>query len=118
MVSPIVHFQIASPNPERMREFLSEVFGWEISQGALADIPYGIDTGWADDIVVSGSILGVPQGQGFTTVFVRVDDLDATLARASSRGAIIRVPRTRLSDGQDIAIIAHVEGQSFGVVQK
>jgi hypothetical protein len=115
MPSPIVHFQIASPNPDRMREFLHEVFGWEISQGALADIPYGIDTGWANDIVEglhSGRALrgkvrqsssvwmtSMPLSQGHRPVCYHPRLARGCMTAGTSRSSPIP------------------EGQSFGIVQ-
>ena len=33
MPSPIVHFQIATPDPEAAERFCREVFDWEVTPG-------------------------------------------------------------------------------------
>lgn len=117
MDSPIVHFQVASKDPEAMAKFLREVFEWELETQPGQSFS-AIQTGWSDDIRVAGSLLGLPNApMGYVAVFVRVHDLDATVERAVERGAQVRVPRRRTPEGTDIAIIAHPEGQVFGVVQ-
>ena len=117
MDSPVVHFQIATHDPEGMAKFLREVFEWDVD--ATADQSFSnIATGWSDDIRVAGSMLKIREGSHpFVSVYVRVHDLDATVERARERGAQVRVPRARTEQGTDIAIIAHPEGQVFGVVQ-
>ncbi|MGE5594404.1 MAG: VOC family protein [Hyphomicrobiales bacterium] len=118
MDSPIVHFQVASSNPEKMAEWLREVFEWEVGDGAQPGAVMNIATGWSDDIQVSGTLLPLHEGApGYVAVYVRVRDLWATVQRAAERGAEVRVPRMSIPNGPDIAVIAHPEGQVFGIVQ-
>jgi predicted enzyme related to lactoylglutathione lyase len=122
MPSPIVHFQIAAADPDAAAQFFREVFEWETGPGARS-IAATIDTGAAkvipNDIHVQGSILKLPEGAApFTGVFVRVADLDATLAKAIERGAKVILPRSDPpGGGPTVAIFAAPTGHTFGLVQ-
>jgi predicted enzyme related to lactoylglutathione lyase len=115
--SPIVHFQLTTPNPEQTTAFVRDVFGWEPGPG-VAGQQLGLDTGWASDIVVAGSVMerpGAPQASA--TLFVRVVDLDGTLAKATERGAEVLVPRTDIEGRPTVAVIRAPDGLVFGIVQ-
>jgi uncharacterized protein len=121
MPSPIVHFQIASSDPDKVAEFCREVFEWDMGPGARS-IAATIDTGAGkvipNDIHVQGSIIKLPEGAApFTGVFVRVADLDATLAKATERGATVIVPRSDTPGRPTVAIFAAPTGHTFGLVQ-
>ena len=131
MPSPIVHFQLATADPEATKAFLHEVFDWDISAG-FPPLAGNIDTGAANvipnDINVAGSLIQLPPGgTPFATVFVRVADLDSTLAKATERGSSVILPRTDVprqgapgderGDGPTIAIFNSPLGLTFGLVQ-
>lgn len=119
MVSPIVHFQLASSDPAATAAFVHDVFGWETGDGPGATI--GINTGepHPGDIRVAGSILALPAGAPhYTAVYVRVDDLDGALKKAQDHGATVVLPRTDTPDGPTIALISSPQGHIFGLVQQ
>ncbi|MFN8638040.1 MAG: hypothetical protein U0360_00940 [Dehalococcoidia bacterium] len=120
MPSPIVFFQIGSLDAPATAAFLRDVFDWSVDASNEALI--GIDTGASqvipNDIVVSGAIRQLSSGRApFTSVYVRVADLDDTLVRAAAHGARIVVPRTDRPGQPTVAIIEAPGGHSFGVVQ-
>lgn len=121
MPSPIVHFQIGATDPDAAAEFFRDVFDWDTGPDTRS-LAATIDTGAAkvipNDINVQGSILKLPDGAApFTGVFVRVADLDATLAKAIARGSKVIVPRTDSPGGPTVAIFAAPTGHTFGLVQ-
>lgn len=121
MPSPLVHFQIASPDPEATRAFLEAVFDWRFQPGS-GRVVANIDTGHRkvdpNDIYPAGTLLKLPpEAAGYSALFFRVSDLDAAVEKAAALGARIVVPRTRAPTGADIAIIASPQGHSFGIVQ-
>ena len=122
MPSPLVHFQIASTDPEAAAAFFQEVFDWRVGPGGGGAIHSTIDTGARsvepNDIYPAGAFLKVaPGGQNFASLFFRVEDIDATIAKASSLGAKVVVPRTLAPGGQDVAIFISPQGHSIGLVQ-
>jgi hypothetical protein len=48
-------------------------------------------------------------------LFVEVEDIDAALAKATSLGATIIVPKSELPDGDALAIVLDPAGLSFGM---
>lgn len=119
MVSPIVHFQLASSEPAETAAFVREVFGWQTGDGPGATT--GINTGepHPGDITVAGSILTLPPGTPhYTAVYVRVDDLDGTLEKAIDRGATLVLPRTDVPEGPTVAVFSSPQGHIFGLVQQ
>jgi predicted enzyme related to lactoylglutathione lyase len=119
--SPLVHFQIATPDPEATRAFFRELFDWEFTPGA-GRIVANVDTGARriepNDIYPGGSLLQTREGAStYAALFFRVADLDATVRRAQKLGARVLVPRSRTLQGTDVSIIATPEGLTIGIVQ-
>jgi len=56
-----------------------------------------------------------PEGHNLVQLFVEVDDIDASLAKATSLGATIIVPKSELPDGDALAIVLDPAGLSFGM---
>src|SRR5687768_7417017 len=107
MGRPVAYFEIISADAERVRKFYSELFEWT----AVADPELGgyamVDTGAGDDAIGGG--IGASQAPGDTGVkiYVRVDDLDAYLARATTLGGSTVVPPMDLPGGYGrIAVFA------------
>lgn len=118
MGSPIVFFQLGTNDPEHSAAFFRELFGWDIGPGSPG-IAASIETHDPGDIAVNGGFVQVPDGtQPYVSIFVRVEDLDATLAKAPALGAHVLVARTQTPGGVDIAIIRAPEGHIIGLVQQ
>jgi len=122
MPSPLVHFQIASSEPEATQAFLSALFDWEFHAGSrrvIATIDTGARKVEPNDIYPSGTLIQVRPGTAsYASLFFRVIDLDSTVARAVSLGGSVVVPRTRTPEGTDIAIISTPQGHVIGIVQQ
>jgi predicted enzyme related to lactoylglutathione lyase len=116
MGQPVAFFEVISPDAERARKFYTELFGWQV------DVPpemggYGlVDTGAGDDAVSGG--IGPSQLPGDTgvKVYMRVDDLDAYLARAEQLGGRTLAPPMDLpGDFGRIAVLADPDGNPVGL---
>jgi len=117
MPNPMVFWQIAARDAEAAKRFFGTLFDWEwgeASPGVFASIdPHG-----PADFDPKGALTQVaPDGEPFTGIFVRVDDLDATLAKSQQLGATVVIPRIRSAGGADIGIIRGPEGHVIGIVQ-
>lgn len=118
MPSPLVFFQIATADPASAREFYSQLFDWEFSETGNTLTPVAIDPGGPADFDPKGSFLQLPPGAPpFVGIFVRVDDLRATVAKAQALGAKVVLPVTQTEAGTHLAIIRGPEGHSIGIVQ-
>ncbi len=93
MGQPVVHFEILGSDPERLRVFYAELFGWDydlgdtVSAAVSAPGQYGfIDGGANGEAPANG---GVGGGEGFeprALFYVGVEDVEAALAAAERLG--------------------------------
>jgi predicted enzyme related to lactoylglutathione lyase len=119
----VVHFEIHADDPQRAVNFYTEVFGWTVN--ALPGMDYWLlDTGPVDTTGINGAILprqgdrpalGAPVMGA--TVTVEVDDLDATLAAATGRGAVIALPKMDVPGVGTLAYVIDTEANVVGVLQ-
>lgn len=123
--NPVVSWQIVSTDPKAASRFYERLFGWTVSaDNALAyrevrTGPGGVDGGiWPASPTAAQPPGANPPGAGgsFVQLFVRVADVDATVARAVELGGRIVVPRTVLPDGDTMAVIVDPTGLPFGLV--
>ena len=113
MSSPVVQWQIVANEPDAVARFYASLFGWQVrTNNALGyrevdtQSPRGINGGvWPSS----------PGGHSLVQLFVEVDDVDACLAKATSLGATVIVPKSVLPDGDAIAIVLDPAGLSFGL---
>ena len=56
-----------------------------------------------------------PVSDNLVQLFVEVDDVDAYIAKATSLGAKVIVPKSELPDGDALAIVLDPVGLSFGL---
>jgi predicted enzyme related to lactoylglutathione lyase len=109
----VVQWQIVARDPELVTSFYSSVFGWRVH----TDNSLGyrvIDTG--DDRGIDGGVWpSPPEGHNLVQLFIQVEDIDATIQKATSRGAQVLFPKQNLPDGDSLAILLDPAGLSFGV---
>jgi hypothetical protein len=120
MPSPIVYFQLGATDVEAAAVFFREVFEWDIEAptGGVTAIDTGAGQVLPNDIFVTGSLRQLsPDAEPFTSLYVRVADLDATIERAAARGARVIVPRTDRPGQATVAVIRAPTGHTFGLVQ-
>ncbi len=116
MGQPVAWFEIISPDAERAGKFYSELFGWKVDSGPMADGYALVDT-QSGEGAVSGGIGPADQGSGPSVkIYMRVDDLDAYLERAVALGGTRLVPPTDLpGDFGKFAIFADPDGNQVGL---
>ena len=113
MPNPIVWFEVIGQDADKMKAFYGKLFGWEYN--TLPEMGgYGLVK---DAAPVPGGIGQAPEGNGWTTFYVGVDDLDATLAAAQADGGTVLMPSMTLPDGGTIAVFADPEGRPVGLFQ-
>lgn len=116
MGKPITWFEITSAEPEKASAFYAELFDWQTSSPPELGGYTLVDTGNGDDAVGGG--IGAPEAGNppAITLYVKVDDLAATLAHAERLGGRTLVPPTPLpADNGSIAIMADLDGNALGL---
>ena len=116
MPNPIVHFEILGKDHERLQEYYRELFGWTITN-ASPDFPYGIVSAEEQGSGIGGGVGGVMQGgNAQLTVYVEVEDIQASLDRASELGGQEVVPVTTIPGMVIFAQFRDPEGNIVGLV--
>jgi hypothetical protein len=116
MSNPVTQFQIISKNPEATASFYGDLFGWSIdSHNALG---YRQISTRCSDGAQGGIWPAPPQAQTFVQLFITVEDVAASAARAEQLGAKVLVPVTNLPDGDVMAVLHDPQGMSFGLMKR
>ena len=118
MSSPLVFFQLAVADPAATHAFLDELFGWEpAAPDDTGTIP--VRPGGPGDFDVTGTLPPLVEERQQTTLYFRVEDLWATVARAEELGGTIVMPIRRAApDGPHISIVTTPRADlTIGIVQ-
>jgi len=113
MPSPVVHFEIRSPDPDATRKFFGQLFGWTFPDGGIPGYSY-VDTGVEG--AVPGGISPLQGGAPLVTFFVGVQDVAATLEAAVGQGGQVIQPATSVP-GVTFGLLADPQGQVVGLAQ-
>ncbi len=116
MTRPVVLFQIVGKDPDGLREFYREVFGWRIDEPnpmGISMIEAGIG-GPAEG--VGGSIMAGPEAR--VVIFVQVLDPVETLAKAEALGGRRVMEPFDVPGGPTVAQMADPEGNVVGLVKQ
>ncbi|HLA81496.1 MAG TPA: VOC family protein [Thermoleophilia bacterium] len=114
MGNPIGHWEILVSDLAKGKEFYSTVFDWEFDESSFPGydlIKTGMDPG--------GGMLVKPEEApeyGINTYF-QVDDIDATLAKATAAGATIIAPKTAIPGIGHWGMFADPDGIAIGLLQ-
>jgi predicted enzyme related to lactoylglutathione lyase len=111
----VAWFQVGSDEPDRVKTFYRELFGWSFAADS--------NGGGAYDLVrfpgsgePRGGVTHTPDPSGNHAVFfVLVSDVAATVAAAEHNGGKIAVPPVTTPDGLIFAHILDTSGNRFGV---
>jgi predicted enzyme related to lactoylglutathione lyase len=108
----VVHWEVQAKDPGRQQQFFGELFGWRID--ANNPMSYGLVESGGKDAINGG--IGGTEDAPRVTVYIQVEDINGTLARAESLGARTVMPRTDM--GMVImAQFADPEGNIIGVIE-
>lgn len=114
MAHPVVHFEIAGPDGERLVGFYRDLFGWDI-QGSGPDY-------WLVKAAEGGIGGGVMQTRdempSYVTVYASTDDLDGTLDRAGDLGGETVVPPTEIPGVGFFAMFRDPGGNIIGLFRE
>lgn len=112
MAHPVIHTEIRSADPDTTRKFFGDLFGWKVaSEGAFPGYTF-IDTG-----AEGGPYVAISPRQGDqdeVLFFVGVEDVAATLDRATELGGTIIQPAQQVP-GTSFGVLADAQGHRIGV---
>lgn len=118
MGNPVMWFEIAGKNGEELSEFYRSLFGWEISpetNGVHLCDP-------SPDQGIKGHIFPTTDEMPYTnhvTLYISVDDLEASVAKVESNGGKIIIPPQEIPDyGGSFAMFLDPSGNVIGLHQQ
>jgi len=111
--------ELMTPNVKKAKEFYSELFGWETHDHDMEHMTYTMFKAAGKDI---GGMMQIPAGQEqqippHWMSYIYVHDLDATVEKAKSLGALIKVDKTQVGDFGRFAIIEDPTGAHIAMWQ-
>jgi uncharacterized protein len=120
MGQPVVHFEVIGKDPDKLRSYYSELFGWEFD----SDNPmnYGMVQREAnvnpDGVGIGGGVGPGPEGYGgHITFYVEVPDVEAALAKAESLGGSRMMGPDKVAEDTEVGLFNDPEGHLVGLVK-
>jgi predicted enzyme related to lactoylglutathione lyase len=110
----VIHFEVVGKDGPALQRYYSDLFAWNLN----TDNPGGYGMTSPDQ---TGIVVGVgasPDGSGgWVTGYVKVDDIDATLARATELGGSVIMPKMSPDGTAQLALVADPEGHVLGLTE-
>ncbi len=118
MSSPVLHFEIAGKDVQKLINFYSTVFEWKIFP--LNDELYIADP--SSDKGIEGHLFETTEEMGFTNlviIYVQVDDIWGCLEKTESLGGKILIqPQEIPGNASHYALFRDPSGNSIGLLQR
>lgn len=123
MPQPVVHFEVIGKDPEKLRSYYGELFGWEfdtsspVSEAVSEPTNYGfVDRNTTSDgIGIPGGVGGGMGYDGHVIFYVGVPDVEAALQKAESLGGTRRMGPAQAPTGLVVGHFTDPEGHLIGV---
>jgi uncharacterized protein len=120
---PVVHFEIIGKDPERLRRYFGELFGWEfdtpspVAREVSAPGSYGLlDLVTAEDGTgIRGGVGGGPSYASHAVFYVSVPNVEAALQRAERLGGTRVMGPATSPSGLVVGHFTDPEGTLIGV---
>jgi uncharacterized protein len=116
MGNPVVHFEIGGPDDAPLVRFYRELFGWDMRRAGGDGIFYTfVDTRGGGG--VNGGIGKSGTGEPWSTFYVGVDDLQATLDKVESLGGKAAMPIIEVPGMLTFTMFTDPDGLLVGLVK-
>jgi predicted enzyme related to lactoylglutathione lyase len=114
MPNPVVHFEIGAQNADKVRAFYAALFDWHIdATNPSYDLIPESNGG------IGGGIMQIREGMHpYVTIYVGVDDLDATLKRVAELGGHHVFGPMPVPEIGEFAMFTDPEGHLIGLFRK
>lgn len=114
-MSRVVHFEFATPDPEKEVDFFTTLLGWKVDR--WGEEPYWlVDTG--EGAGINGAIMPMNSPEQPRVVnTIEVDDLDGLLVRATTAGASVAMDVQVMPGVGRVAYLLSPTGIMFGVLE-
>ena len=118
----VVHFEIHADDPQRAVNFYQNVFGWQINKWEGPEDYWLVTTGANNEPGINGAILqrrGPINGDAVIAYVCTIDvpDIDEAIAKATSQGGTVALPKMPVPGVGWLAYYKDSEGNIFGMLQ-
>ncbi len=112
----IVHFDIATENPQRAKEFYESLFHWKIEAPPGMSDYFLIETENLNGKKSVGGGLGMRRDSSQRiSVYIGVEDIDSYSVRVEELGGKIVQPKMNVPGWGYLAVCVDTEGNMFGL---
>ena len=121
MGQPVVHFEVVGKDGQKLQQYYSELFGWEIEVDNPMNYVMVAREGnvGRDGVGIGGGVGQGPEGyDGHVTFYVAVPDVEAALQKAESLGGQRIMGPENIMDMVTLGQFKDPEGHMVGVVQE
>ena len=123
MPQPVVHFEVIGKDPERLRRYFGDLFGWEfdtpspVAQEVSAPDSYGfLELLTSEDGTgIRGGVAGGPSYESHALFYVGVPNVEAALQRAEQLGGKRVMGPVTSPSGLVVGHFTDPEGTLLGV---
>ena len=123
VAQPVVHFEIIGKDPEKLRGYFGELFGWEYdtSSPVAEEVSEPANYGFvnrpttSDGTGIPGGVGGGAGYDGHAIFYVGVPDVEAALQKAESLGGQRQMGPVRAPTGLVVGHFTDPEGHLIGV---
>ena len=113
MADHVGWFEILGKDGGKTQKFYSDLFGWQVD--ANNPMSYGMVQG--SDGGIGGGLAASQDGKPLVTVYVNVDNLQATLDKAKNLGGQVVMPPMDVPGGPSIAQFKDPDGNVIGIMK-
>jgi hypothetical protein len=123
MAQPVVHFEVIGKDPEKLRGYYGQLFGWEfhtsapVSEAVSESANYGFveHNTTSDGTGIPGGVGGGAGYDAHVIFYIGVPDVEAALQKAESLGGTRRMGPERAPTGLVVGHFTDPEGNVVGL---
>jgi hypothetical protein len=114
----ISHFEIPAKDPEKLRNFYTNVFGWKFSNTAKQDMQYwSIKTGTKHIPGVNGGMYKKGSENQTVVNYISTPSIDESMAEIEKEGGHITVGKKEIEGEGFTAVGVDPEGNAIGLFE-
>jgi predicted enzyme related to lactoylglutathione lyase len=121
----VVHFEIPASDPDKLSQFYSQLFGWNIQKMEMGgteywvtnSVPVGEDFMPTERGAINGGIYKRQDANQMPTNYVNVESVDQYVNKAHSLGAKVLMGKMPVPQMGWYALLQDPDGNPFGVWQ-
>lgn len=110
----VIHFEVTGKDQKALQTYYSDLFGWKINTDNPGD--YGMTSPESTGLIV-GIGSDPTGGAGWVTGYVTVANINDTLAKATSLGGSVVMPKFSPDGSAQLAMVADPEGHILGLTE-